>query len=152
VGIEIGQYLTSKSPSAWSPRFIMGQLYVYLLLRLPSFYLYRLARVFQDLEMSEPEIRRMAVAKAEEWKKNEKDHGGRRRSHRSPGSMPMTLLQFGQSGGWPTQAAMNESSVSPALMRFKDSWESFIDSMLREWKTLNVVTALMLSYVRLCFI
>jgi hypothetical protein len=37
--------------------------------------------------------------------------------------------------------------VSPALVRFKNSWEAFIDSLLREWKTLNVVSALLLSYV-----
>jgi hypothetical protein len=37
--------------------------------------------------------------------------------------------------------------VSPALIRFKQSWEAFIDSLLREWKTLNVVSALLLSYV-----
>jgi len=41
--------------------------------------------------------------------------------------------------------------VSPALIRFKHSWEVFIDSLLREWKTLNVVSALLLSYV-FCFV
>ena len=35
--------------------------------------------------------------------------------------------------------------VSPALVRFKHSWEDFIDSLLREWKTLNVVSALLAS-------
>lgn len=35
--------------------------------------------------------------------------------------------------------------VSPALTRFKDSWEDFIDTVIREWKTLNVVSALLLS-------
>jgi hypothetical protein len=37
--------------------------------------------------------------------------------------------------------------VSPALIRFKHSWEAFIDSLLREWKTLNLVSVLLLSYV-----
>ncbi len=36
--------------------------------------------------------------------------------------------------------------VSPALVRFKHSWEAFIDTLLREWKTLNVVSALLLTY------
>ena len=35
--------------------------------------------------------------------------------------------------------------VSSALIRFKASWETFIDSLMREWKTLNVVSALLLS-------
>ena len=39
--------------------------------------------------------------------------------------------------------------VSPALVRFKYSWEAFIDSLLREWKTLNLVSALLLSCVAL---
>ena len=39
--------------------------------------------------------------------------------------------------------------VSPALAKFKNSWEEFIDSLLREWKTLNVVSALLLSSVSL---
>lgn len=38
-------------------------------------------------------------------------------------------------------------AVSPTLARFKNSWEEFIDSLLREWKTLNVVSALLLSSV-----
>ena len=37
--------------------------------------------------------------------------------------------------------------VSPALARFKHSWEAFIDTLMREWKTFNVVSALLLSYV-----
>jgi hypothetical protein len=32
------------------------------------------------------------------------------------------------------------------VLRFKHSWEAFIDSLLRAWKTLNVVSALLLSY------
>jgi hypothetical protein len=37
-------------------------------------------------------------------------------------------------------------AVSPALARFKLSWEEFIDSLLKEWKTFNLVSALLLSY------
>lgn len=36
-------------------------------------------------------------------------------------------------------------TVSPALARFKNSWEAFIDNLMREWKTQNVVSALLLS-------
>jgi len=38
-------------------------------------------------------------------------------------------------------------AVSPALARFKNSWEEFIDSLLREWKTLNLVSALVCSAI-----
>ncbi|TFK66134.1 hypothetical protein BDN72DRAFT_772446, partial [Pluteus cervinus] len=41
--------------------------------------------------------------------------------------------------------------VSPALIRFKHSWEAFIDSLMREWKTLNVVSALLLSAILTMF-
>ena len=35
--------------------------------------------------------------------------------------------------------------VSPALIRFRHSWEAFVDSLMREWKTLNVISALLAS-------
>ncbi|KAG6894776.1 hypothetical protein C0992_004732 [Termitomyces sp. T32_za158] len=41
--------------------------------------------------------------------------------------------------------------VSPALIRFKNSWEVFVDSLIREWKTLNVVSALLLSAILTMF-
>lgn len=36
-------------------------------------------------------------------------------------------------------------AVSPALVRFKYNWEDFVDTVIREWKQLNVVSALLLS-------
>jgi hypothetical protein len=36
-------------------------------------------------------------------------------------------------------------TVSPALARFKNSWEAFIDVLMREWKTQNIVSALLPS-------
>jgi hypothetical protein len=35
--------------------------------------------------------------------------------------------------------------VSPALIQFKHSWEAFIDSLMWEWKTLVVISALLAS-------
>lgn len=37
----------------------------------------------------------------------------------------------------------NPPAVSPALSRFKHSWEQFVDSLVREWKTLNLVSVLL---------
>jgi hypothetical protein len=36
-------------------------------------------------------------------------------------------------------------NVSPAMIRFKESWETFVESVLKEWKTMNVVSALLLT-------
>ncbi|KAF8976374.1 hypothetical protein BDQ17DRAFT_1187516, partial [Cyathus striatus] len=41
--------------------------------------------------------------------------------------------------------------VSPALVRFKYSWEAFVDSLLREWKTLNLTSALLASGILTTF-
>ncbi|TFK28594.1 hypothetical protein FA15DRAFT_665038 [Coprinopsis marcescibilis] len=39
------------------------------------------------------------------------------------------------------------TSVPPSLYRFKNSWETFIDSLLREWKTFNIISALLSSAI-----
>ncbi|KAJ7215369.1 hypothetical protein GGX14DRAFT_326734, partial [Mycena pura] len=38
-------------------------------------------------------------------------------------------------------------NVSPRLVNFRQSWEGFVDSLLREWETQNVISALMLSAI-----
>lgn len=45
---------------------------------------------------------------------------------------------------------MGMGAVSPALVRFKRSWEAFVDSLIKEWKTFNLVSALLLSCVPSC--
>ena len=57
------------------------------------------------------------------------------------------ILIDGCARGAPFPTEWNSSTVSPSLVRFKLSWEDFIDTVTREWKTLNVVSALLLSYV-----
>ncbi|KLO13838.1 hypothetical protein SCHPADRAFT_827372 [Schizopora paradoxa] len=42
-------------------------------------------------------------------------------------------------------------TVSPALSRFKHNWENFIDQVIKEWKTLNIVSALLLSAIMTMF-
>ncbi|EIM85322.1 uncharacterized protein STEHIDRAFT_60002 [Stereum hirsutum FP-91666 SS1] len=42
-------------------------------------------------------------------------------------------------------------AVSPALVRFKRSWETFVDSLIKEWKTFNLVSALLLSAILTMF-
>lgn len=114
------------------------QVYLILLLGLPALYWSRVARVFEDAELSKPDVRRMI------------DASGSNAFHlpsyyQSPSRPvlrsvpPTTLLPFPDE--W------NPDTVSPALLRFKHSWEQFVDSLLREWKTLNLVSALLCTCV-----
>ncbi|KAJ7029771.1 hypothetical protein C8F04DRAFT_1115827 [Mycena alexandri] len=98
------------------------QIYLHILLRLPLLYFSRVSRLFEDASLSILDIRRMVVANAHQWKDG------------TPGSL-MTM--------WLPE----EATVSPNLHNFRHSWEGFIDSLMREWKTQNVVSALMLSAI-----
>ncbi|KAJ7664101.1 hypothetical protein B0H17DRAFT_1143835 [Mycena rosella] len=101
---------------------IPRQIYLLLLLRLPSLYFSRVTRLFEDANLSLPDIRRMAVANADQWKDG------------TPGALITTWIP-------------DDAAVSPSLLNFRHSWEGFIDSLLREWKTQNIVSALMLSAI-----
>ncbi|KAJ7644837.1 hypothetical protein FB45DRAFT_784834 [Roridomyces roridus] len=101
---------------------IPRQIYLHLLLRLPFMYFSRVSRLLDDANLSLPDILRMAVANADQWRDG------------TPGSLQTAWLP-------------DEALVSPNLLNFRHSWEAFIDSLLREWKTQNVVAALMLSAI-----
>lgn len=100
---------------------ILRQSYRHLLLRLPSIYFSRVTRVFTAAELSRPEVERMIEGR---------NHDRFR---------------------WPADHEWVDPIVSPAMIRFKESWECFIESVLKEWKTLNVVSALLLTYVSTTF-
>ncbi|KAJ7205051.1 hypothetical protein GGX14DRAFT_308511, partial [Mycena pura] len=106
---------------------IPQQIYLHLLLRLPSLYFSRVSRLFEDANLSLPDIQRMAVASAEQWKDG------------SPGALPLA-------NKW-NPFTPYDIPVPPNLLNFRHSWEGFIDALLREWKTQNVVSALMLSAI-----
>ena len=56
------------------------------------------------------------------------------------------IIQQRQSGGeFPIADQWIPPVVSPGLARFRYEWEYFIDTLLKEWKTFNVVSALLLS-------
>ena len=92
------------------------QLYLHFLLRLPYFYFSRVARIFEEADMTMPEIKEMAVGNV--------------------GQLQHTFVNF------PSTVPMG-----PHMLNLKASWEGFIDSLLREWKTLNIISVLLLSYV-----
>ena len=98
-----------------------AQIYLHvLLLRLPSLYFPRVARIFEEADMTLPEIKRMALEMASQGLKHEIE----------------------------IQMAFESSSVPPAYKRLKSTWEFFIDSVMREWKTFNIISVLLLTYVR----
>ena len=91
------------------------QIYLNLMLRLPQLYFTRVIRIFEDAEMSMPEIKKMALG-ANNYLKD------------------------------PTISKTLESGfASPRCDNLKGSWSAFIDSLMREWKTMNIISVLLLS-------
>lgn len=97
------------------------QIYLHFMLRLPSLYFNRVTRIFEDAEMSMPEIKKMALEAASKWKDPAKD------------------LNRG--------FIFDPQELSPPYASLQNSWQNFIDSLMREWKTLNVISVLLLSCV-----
>ncbi|KAI6119220.1 hypothetical protein EV401DRAFT_1861765 [Pisolithus croceorrhizus] len=115
------------------------QVYLHLMLRLPSLYFSRIARLFEDADVSQPDIDRLL--RACQTSNRARD----RRARMSP--IPQTTGVRHHDHGLPLSEDWTTANVGPALVRFKNSWELFIDSLLREWKTLNIVSALLLSAI-----
>ncbi|KAJ7860393.1 hypothetical protein B0H14DRAFT_3446061 [Mycena olivaceomarginata] len=67
--------------------------------------------------------RRMARAKADQW--NPSDDFIWQSSMPTPDQMPLPR----------------------SLLQFRSSWESFIDSLMREWKTFNIISVLLMSAI-----
>ncbi|KAG5650099.1 hypothetical protein H0H81_000763 [Sphagnurus paluster] len=159
----------SSSMDSWSifiTDTLPRQLYLNLLLFLPAMYFSRVAKIFEDAEVSRPDIQRMIESGGGSAflppSVSEQVTVGTRDSTNQypPGTRSPTtataagIALVGVTAGaalvpLPLPDEWSPPLVSPALIRFKQSWEVFIDSLLREWKTLNVVSALLLSYVTL---
>jgi hypothetical protein len=97
----------------------LKQMYLLLLLQLPSLYFSRVARIFEEADMSLSEIKRMALETASQGLTHE----------------------------YEMEMAFESSSVPPAYKRLTSTWEFFIDLVMREWKTFNIISVLLLSYV-----
>jgi hypothetical protein len=105
------------------------QIYLHLLLRFPALYFSRVTRIFQDANLGMGEIKRMALEAVD----LDKDEG----LHR------MLVYQ----GVFPQEWHGGEGKASASYMNLRNSWQGFIDSLMREWKTLNIVSVLLLSCV-----
>ncbi|KAK7031649.1 hypothetical protein R3P38DRAFT_2522284 [Favolaschia claudopus] len=102
--------------------FIPGQFYLHFLLRIPSLYFSRVTRIFEDARLSLPDIKRMACAKPDQW-------------------------ELSRDGAWQTTTNPDPMPLPSSLLRFRSSWESFIDALLREWKTFNIISVLLMSAI-----
>lgn len=155
----LSQYTSSFT--AFITEILPRVIYLHILLRLPSLYFSRVARVFEDAEVSKPDIQRMIDAASSGsgesmWESDPMASASRALNSGSQGqainsSTAAALGSIANIGIAPLHAPLpfpddwTPSLVSPSLVRFKHSWEAFIDSVMREWKTLNVVSALLLS-------
>ena len=103
------------------------QIYLYFLLYLPSIYYSRVARIFTDAELSVYEIGQCildeAVQKDSEYSISSvrRPAGRHRRRH---------------------------VEVWSPYEDLERAWQSFIDLLLREWNTLNIISGLLLTSVR----
>lgn len=116
------------------------QIYLHLLFRLPSLYFSRIARVYEDAQLSKPDLEHMIDSYCNPGQQEQRERIVRS-SPIPPGA------HFHPASALPFPDEWTAANVSPALIRFKQSWETFIDSLLREWKTLNLVSALLNSSV-----
>ncbi len=96
------------------------QIYLHALLRLPSLYFSRVARIFEEANLTLPDLKKMALTT---------------KSH----SFELTKRYDG--------IAFEDGivNVPPQFQILKATWESFIDSIMREWKTFNIIAVLLLS-------
>ena len=91
-------------------------IYLNLMLRLPYLYFIHVVRVFEDAEMSMPEIKEMALD-AINYLKN-------------PTTDKSKVLHLG---------------LNPRYDNLSKSWGAFVDSLIREWRMMNIISVLLLS-------
>jgi len=99
---------------------VIAQIYLCLLLWIPSCYYSRVSRIFKEASLSMREIRQMALETAGE------------------GVLLLCDPEF---------EYLEPGKTPPQFLRLKLIWDGFIDSVMREWKTCNIVSVLLLSYV-----
>ena len=112
------------------------QFYLLLLFRLPSVYFGRVRGIFEYAELSKPELKRMIELGGSSFLRDRDWY---------PNNVPPSLSRAS-----PDRCHRSDLVLMFALLRlpgFKESWEDFVDSISKEYKTQNVVSALLLSCV-----
>ncbi|KAG9085664.1 hypothetical protein FRC06_003514, partial [Ceratobasidium sp. 370] len=154
---------------------ILRQVYRHFLLRLPSVYFTRVSKVFEEAELSRVEVQKMIDAskrartrriRTERRRKSlEHIHVQAPAQSQAPappstsapperqaqGHRTIDLSAIDPTDFFPSEREWSTQIVSPSLQRFKQSWDEFMDSLNKEWKTLNVVSALLLSAILTMF-
>ncbi|KAI0771686.1 hypothetical protein BD413DRAFT_625327 [Trametes elegans] len=121
------------------------QTYLWFLLWLPALYWHRVARVFEDAEVSKPEIQRLIDACGDFAHDPSVD------AVIATGFATPTGYKSPATGAMPFPEDWTPPVVSPSLARFKNSWELFVDTLMREWKTFNLVSALLCTTILTIF-
>lgn len=102
-------------------------LYLYALLHLPALYSTRVSRILEDAELTMPEVRKLYIPKVS--------------------NRVMKGPEEEEAEAEAEDKEQNGGTGKLSIVHFKSTWESFVDSLMREWKTLNIVSVLLLSYV-----
>ncbi|KAF6743449.1 hypothetical protein DFP72DRAFT_827759, partial [Ephemerocybe angulata] len=111
------------------------QVYLHLLLRFPALYFSRVTRIFQDANLGMGEIKRMALEAVES------DLDGERSRGKNGESSINRMLVY--QGFFPQE----HTGAPVSYINLRNSWQGFIDSLMREWKTLNIISVLLLSAI-----
>jgi hypothetical protein len=111
--------------------FGFGLIYLNLLLHLPRFYLTRVNKVNGDAEISKTDLIQILQVKSRDLKR-----GREKGNFFDPSNIPVR--------SWGVQIN-DKKQVTPAMLAFKETWNDFIDSLLREWNAANIISALLLS-------
>lgn len=114
---------TEKRSSLRNLSRIVQQCWLLLFFRLPTLYQSRMSQIGSDSGISAIDLHHMSTTFSALWKQ---EH-------------PPFSLAAG--------AKQNSVVVSAELMHFKASWEVLVDELLQEWKTFNIVAALLQTYV-----
>ncbi|KAF5313561.1 hypothetical protein D9611_010191 [Ephemerocybe angulata] len=111
------------------------QVYLHLLLRFPALYFSRVTRIFQDANLGMGEIKRMALEAVE----SDLDVERGPCTSSEPSINRMLVYQ----GFFPQE----HTGAPHSYINLRNSWQGFIDSLMREWKTLNIISVLLLSAI-----
>ncbi|TFK72066.1 hypothetical protein BDN72DRAFT_378122 [Pluteus cervinus] len=121
-GFDHGQKSTyHSSSSTWSILCIIlwgwtAQFYVLLLFRFPAMYFDRFAHVLEHMDLTRQQVDDVVYA--------------RRRSEQQP---------------QPNLGHVAEAEIPQGLVRFRKCWESLMESLSKEWETMNIVSVLLLG-------
>lgn len=123
-GAPLGTYITTVIVTL--PRGV----YSLCLFHLPPFYFSRIDQIFKDADLSMGQIKEMALRVTAE----------------NRGRFQSSLLMLG-----PYSRGPEVSSLPQGYKALKENWEAFIDTLIKEWETLNIVSVLLLAAILTVF-